>query len=69
MTPDEFKRWRKALNLTQDRAAGALDVTTRAVQQWEAGDRPIERRTELACRYLAEHPEALNENASADTTS
>ncbi len=49
MTPAEFKNWRDALELTQQEAADALGATKRAVQMWEAGDRPISRTVALAC--------------------
>lgn len=55
MTPQEFLDWRKRLGWTQQQAADALGATKRAVQMWEAGDRPISRTTELASRWLEEH--------------
>lgn len=49
MTAEEFKTWRNQLDLTQQEAADALGATKRAVQMWEAGDRPISRTVALAC--------------------
>jgi len=60
MTADEFKVWRKSLSLTQDQAAVALGITRQGVQKREAGRAPINREAELACRYLAEHPEEIS---------
>lgn len=57
MTPQEFHDWRKRMGWTQQQAATALDTTKRAVQMWEAGDRPISRVVDLASRYLEEHRE------------
>lgn len=59
MTPQEFRAWRDRLNLTQQAAADALGTTKRAVQMWEAGDRPILRTVQLATRCLEEHPEEV----------
>lgn len=56
MTPQDFRNWRKFLDLTQGEAADVLGVTRRAVAKWEAGDAPIDKRTELAVRaYRDEH--------------
>lgn len=49
MTADEFKAWRTERNMTLKEAAEALGTTLRAVQYWEAGDRPISRTVALAC--------------------
>jgi len=38
MTPDEIRAWRRRLGLNQRQAAEALDVTDRAIRQWERGD-------------------------------
>jgi DNA-binding transcriptional regulator YiaG len=52
MTPENFKAWRQRMEWTQQQCAQALEVSTRAVQMWETGDRPISRILELATRYL-----------------
>lgn len=49
MTADEFKAWRTEHNMPLKEAAEALGTTLRAVQYWEAGDRPISRTVALAC--------------------
>lgn len=41
--------------------AMALDTSETFVGQMERGQKPIERRTALAVRYLAEHPEEAGE--------
>lgn len=53
MTPDEFKNWRKSVKLKQQDVADALGTTIRAVQMWEAGDRPISRTVALACAAIS----------------
>ncbi|GLT00146.1 hypothetical protein GCM10007897_15300 [Sphingobium jiangsuense] len=58
MQPDELKELRKALGLSQQEFADALGVSRVLVGQMERGQAPIERRTALAARYLAEHPDA-----------
>jgi DNA-binding transcriptional regulator YiaG len=64
MTGDDIKAWRKRLGLTQSEAAANLGITLRGCQKREAGDATIVRETELACRYLAEHPEAIEGQAA-----
>lgn len=53
MQPDEFKAIRKGLGLTQDQMAAELGLTPNFISMMEGGKKPIERRTELAARYLA----------------
>ncbi|MBK3735563.1 helix-turn-helix domain-containing protein [Azospirillum brasilense] len=53
MTPNEFKNWRKGLKLKQQDVADAFETTVRAVQMWEAGDRPISRVVALACAAIS----------------
>ena len=57
MQGEELKAARKALSLTQGAFADALGLTATFVGLMERGEKPIERRTELAVRYLTEHPE------------
>lgn len=52
MTPQDFKDWRKRVDMTQSEAADRLGVTKRAVQAWEAGERPILPSTALACAAI-----------------
>lgn len=49
MTPEEFKAWRKRLELTQTQAAEALGLSLRAIQYYERGEREITRTVALAC--------------------
>ncbi|MEO0498973.1 MAG: helix-turn-helix transcriptional regulator [Pseudomonadota bacterium] len=61
MTPQEFQDWRKAMNLTQEAAAEALDLSRATIKMYEAGKRPgkdarpvaIPRTVALACAALA----------------
>lgn len=53
MTPQQFRERRQELGYTQEQLAQELGVTVRAVAKWEAGNAPIDRRTQLAMRYLA----------------
>jgi transcriptional regulator with XRE-family HTH domain len=66
MTPDDLKQWRASLGMSQRAAAEALGVTPPTYQSWELGRNfqtgkavEIDRRTELACKYLVEHPDEL----------
>lgn len=58
MQADELKAIRKAMGMTQGAFAAALGLTGTFIGLMERGERPIERRTAFAARYLAEHPEA-----------
>lgn len=60
MTPEEFKRWRKALGFSQERAAAALGMSRSMVVNYEAGKRredgrlvEIPRVVALACAAVA----------------
>ncbi len=53
MQPEELKAIRKVLGLTQHAFATELGMSRKAVGEMEGGKAPIERRTELAARYLA----------------
>lgn len=58
MTPGEFKAWRKALGLSQKRAADALGLKNRIVQYYEKGERDgekvkIPKHVRLACYALS----------------
>ena len=52
MNPTQLIAARKRLGLTQPQLAEALGITTSAIWRMEKGQRPIEKRTELAIRYL-----------------
>ncbi len=52
MTREEFRRIRKRLRMTQVELGEFLGVSSRFVSMLEGGHSPIERRTELAMRYL-----------------
>jgi transcriptional regulator with XRE-family HTH domain len=58
MTPEEFKTWRKALGLSQKKAADALGLKNRIVQYYEKGERDgekvkIPKHVRLACYALS----------------
>lgn len=53
MTADEFKAWRTERGFNLREAAEALGTTLRAVQYWEAGDRPISKTVALACAAIS----------------
>ncbi|MDF2995864.1 MAG: hypothetical protein K0R27_1501 [Xanthobacteraceae bacterium] len=59
MTPEQFREWRAYMGYTLREAAEALDLSSGAVQSYEAGARPegrrvvIPRTVELACAALA----------------
>lgn len=52
MRPDELKRRREALRLTQEQLARELDVTTMSVSRWERGVYPIPHYIELALEAI-----------------
>ena len=52
---------RKEMNLRQASLAKALGMTPQYIGLMERGLAPIEPRTEMSVRYLAEHPEARPE--------
>ena len=58
MTPGHFKAWRKALGLSQKKAADALGLKNRIVQYYEKGERDgekvkIPKHVRLACYALS----------------
>lgn len=57
MRPSDFKRWRKALGLSQKQAADALGLKRRVVQYYEKGERDgekvsVPKTVRLACWAL-----------------
>ena len=59
MEPGDFKKWRKALKMSQKDAAQALGLKRRMIQYYESGKREgekvvIPRSVRLACYALAE---------------
>jgi DNA-binding XRE family transcriptional regulator len=59
MQGEGLKAVRTALGLSQAAFGKALGLTREAINKMESGTFPIERRTELAALYLAEHPEIV----------
>jgi transcriptional regulator with XRE-family HTH domain len=58
MNPNHFKAWRKALGLSQKKAADALGLKNRIVQYYEKGERDgekvkIPKHVRLACYALS----------------
>lgn len=53
MQPDELKALRKQMDMTQQDMADAIGMSRKAIVEMEAGKAPIEKRTELALRYVA----------------
>ncbi len=53
MQPDELKALRKAIGLTQEGLSIAIGLSRPTIGLMERGQAPIERRTELAVRYVA----------------
>jgi transcriptional regulator with XRE-family HTH domain len=52
MTDHELREARLSLGLSQQALGDALGMSRENVSRMEAGKKPIERRTELAVRYL-----------------
>jgi len=58
MEPDDFRKWRKSLGLSQKEAANLLGLKRRMIQYYEKGEREgenvsIPRAVRLACFALA----------------
>jgi transcriptional regulator with XRE-family HTH domain len=69
MQGEELRSLRKQMNLRQTGLAEALNLTPQFVGMMERGAAPIEPRTEMAVRYLVEHPEARPDVADEDVRS
>jgi predicted transcriptional regulator len=54
MTPDDLRKARKDMGLTQKKLADELGMHRSAIEQMEAGKLPIVRRTVLSVKYLLE---------------
>ncbi|MFZ2996813.1 helix-turn-helix transcriptional regulator [Sphingobium sp.] len=54
MQPTEMRDIRKAAGLTQEQLADAIGVSRVLIGQMERGNAPIEKRTELAIRYVVD---------------
>jgi len=54
MTADKLRAWRAAIGLTQESAARALRISTRAYARYESGTRRIPGVLDLACDHLTE---------------
>jgi len=52
MTPAEFRAARAALGLSQRELAERLEVTIRALQMWEAGERAVPGPARVALRFF-----------------
>lgn len=53
MTPQELRRARRAMSLTQKELAERLQMTRTSVARMERGEQKIMHVTDLAVRYLA----------------
>lgn len=59
MEPDDFRKWRKQLSLSQKEAANMLGLKRRMIQYYEKGERDgekvkIPRAVRLACYAIGE---------------
>ena len=52
MQPEDMKAARKSLGWTQQQLADALGMSRKAIVEMEGGKAPIEKRTELAARWI-----------------
>jgi len=52
MQPDEMKALRKSVGWTQQMLADAIRMSRKQIVEMEGGNAPIEKRTELAIRYV-----------------
>ena len=53
MQPEELRALRKGTGMTGAEFAEALGMSRKSIVEMEAGRAPIEKRTELAARYVA----------------
>lgn len=53
MTPADLRVWLTHMAYTHTQAAAALGIARSALAAMLAGERPISRRTDLACAALA----------------
>jgi len=58
MTPQQFRRYRTALGLTQKAMAKALGLSANHVARLERGERRILTRTVVALRLLVQYESA-----------
>lgn len=61
MTPDEIRKVRKRLGLTQREAGRIIGGGPNAFQKYEAGDVVLSKPADTALRLLANNPERLSE--------
>jgi len=61
MQGSELRAIRKALGLNQAAFGQAMGLTGNFIALMERGEKPIERRTELAARYLALVPREIGQ--------
>lgn len=52
MERDQLKEWRQRLGLSQEAAGEALGLHRRTIQEYEAGNLPVPKVVELACKQL-----------------
>jgi DNA-binding XRE family transcriptional regulator len=65
MKPDDLKRARELLGLTQEQLAARLDLCRQSVCRWEAGIHKIPRMLELAIKHLEWEHQAEREHCLA----
>ncbi len=53
---EDFREWRRGLELTQAKTALLLDLSERTVRYWEKRMDPLPRFVMLACRHVAANP-------------
>jgi len=61
LSPDEVRRIRKKLKLTQRQASGLFGGGVNAFSRYEKGEIPIYRATSQALKLLDNHPSQLKE--------
>lgn len=61
LTPDEIKRIRKKLKLTQGKASQLFGGGVNAFSRYEKGEIPIYRATSQILKLLDKHPDQLSE--------
>jgi DNA-binding XRE family transcriptional regulator len=59
MQPEELRTLRRQIGASQAELGDAIGLSRVTIGLMERGDAPIEKRTELAVRYVAEHADMV----------
>ena len=63
MTPQQFRKVRQSIGLSQVRLAEKMEVFVRTISRWETGEVAIPKIAELALKYLADQEKQRDETS------